>query len=179
MPLERPEPGYVWLHVPRKEAVDLVVVGEVHSYWSHWTGTPGGRQTQSVRCVRQEAGNCAWCEQGYEARVRYVFPALVGDDLRLVELGRVQYPMLAMLVQESGWIGRKLKLVREWDAKNARIQIRPAGKGHVSAEQVVDLEDFVANLGVGQLKLLKVPQSNIPSKRPEAVRERNGRSDGP
>jgi hypothetical protein len=168
MALEQPEAGYVWLHVPRREAVDVVMCGEIHSWWSHWTGTPGGRQSQAVRCVRREVGECAWCAVGHEHRVRYVFPALLGADLRLVELGRVQYATLSLLVQEGSVIGRKLKLVREWDAKNAPIQVVPLGRAHVSREQIVCIEDHVAQLGRGQLALMRVPQSNPPSKPPKA-----------
>lgn len=164
MALEKPEPGYVWLHVPRKEAVDVVMCGEIHSWWSHWTGVPGGRQSQAVRCVKRELGDCAWCAVGHEARVRYVFPVLLGADLRLVELGRVQYATLSLLVQEGSVIGRKLKLVREWDAKNAPIQVVPLGRSHVSREQLVDLAEVVDGLGRGQLALMRVPQTNTPSK---------------
>jgi hypothetical protein len=82
----------------------------------------------------------------------------------LLELGRVQYPILAMCEQEGGLVGRRLRLSREYAAKNAAIQVLPMGRDHVSQEQLVCLADYVAQLGLVQLKLLRVPQSAIPSK---------------
>lgn len=164
MALEAPESGYVWLHVSHREAVDVVVVGEVHTWWTHWTGFPGGKLSQAVRCVRAEVGECAWCEAAHERRARYVIPVMLGEDLRLLEVGRVQYPILSLLVQEPGWIGRRLKIAKSDARKNATITLRPVGREHVSAEMVIDIEDFVYDLGRGQLALMRVPQVASPSK---------------
>lgn len=161
MPLERPEAGYVWLHVPLKEAVDVVIVGDVHTWYAHWGGVGGGRQNRGVRCLRNEGLACAWCASGQAPRARYVMPVHVGSDLRLVELGRVQYSMLSMLNDNGGLVGRRVRLVREWVAKNAPIQVRPLGKEHLSPEQVIDLEEFVGCLGRAELAMVKPPKSPV------------------
>lgn len=167
MPLERPEAGYVWLHVPLKEAVDVVIVGDVHTWYAHWGGVGGGRQNRGVRCLRNEGLACAWCASGQAPRARYVMPVHVGSDLRLVELGRVQYSMLSMLNDNGGLIGRRVRLVREWVAKNAPIQVRSLGREHLSDEQVIDLEEFVGCLGRAELAMVKPPKNPVPEQFPE------------
>jgi hypothetical protein len=158
MALERPEAGYVWLHVPLRDSVDVVITGEVHSWWAHWGGSSGGKQNRGVRCLRREDLACAWCASGQVPRVRYVLPVRVGSDLRLVELGRVQHTMLALLDQTGGLIGRRVRLVREWAAKNAPIQVVSQGREHLSPEQLIDLEEFVSNLGRAELAMVRPPR---------------------
>lgn len=157
MPLERPETGYVWQHVPLSQAVECVIVGEVHSWWAHWVGNRGGKQNRGIRCVRPESVACAWCAGGHVPRVRYVLPILVGTDLRLIELGRVQYTILSMMQESGGLVGRRIVVVREWAAKNAPIQVRPAGQERLSPEQVVCVEQFVSQLGRHELAIIRPP----------------------
>lgn len=146
MALERPEAGYVWLHVPLREAVEVVIVGEVHSWWMHWAAVDR-KARRGVRCARREHLACALCEGGQAPRVRYVLPVHVAGALRLVEVGRVQYSTLAMMEENGGLVGRRCVVVREYAAKNAAIVLRPAGRETVSAEQVVDISEFVGQLG--------------------------------
>lgn len=164
MALEMPESGFVWLKVPLQGEVRCTVVGEVHTWWSHWQRMPGGRGVQAVRCARAVGVACAWCDAGFPRRARYVFPVRVEGEVRVVEVGRVQYPTLKLLVAE-GFTGRVLRLKRTHAAKNAEIQMFPAGKEHVSDESLVCCEEFVSNLGVGQLKLLQPPTPVPPSER--------------
>ena len=154
MALEAPETGFVWLVVPINEAIDLTVVGELHTWWTHWYRGPLCRSAMAVRCVLAERGECDWCRAGYERRARYVFPARVGDDVRLVELGRVQYPSLVGLIQFHGWIGQRLRLVRERPVKNAPISVRRLGHEVVTEESTVDCSGVVSSLGLSQLRFL-------------------------
>jgi len=156
MSLERPESGYTWLHVPLRESVLVVVCGEVHTWWSHWARLPQLRGGQPVRCVAGEGAECSWCAGGSPRRARYVFPVLLGAGVRVVELGRVQYPMLRMCVESGVWVGRRLRLERAWAARNAPIELQPAGQEVVSVEQVVDVEELVSGLGI-QGRILQAP----------------------
>lgn len=157
MALERPETGYVWQHVPLSQSVECVIVGEVHSWWAHWVGSRGGKQNRGMRCIRPEGIACAWCAGGHVPRVRYVLPIHVGGELRLLELGRVQFSMLSMLEETGGLVGRRIIVVREWPAKNAPIQLRPAGSERLSEEQIVDIEQFVTQLGRHELAANRPP----------------------
>lgn len=154
MPLVAPEEGFVWLQVPLHEPVDVVVLGELHSWWTHWYRGPLCRGSIAVRCVFEERASCDWCRAGYEKRVRYVFPVRADDELRVVELGRVQYPALAAIVEFGEWCGSRLRLVRERPVKNAPIQLRKVGREVVPAEAQVDLTGFVAGLGQVNLRML-------------------------
>lgn len=164
MPFEMPEAGFVWGRVPLEGDVVVTVVGELHTYWSHWQRLPGKGGSQMVRCARAVGVACAWCDAGFVRRARYVFPALLDGELRVWEFGRVQAPTLKLLCAE-GIIGRTLRLRRAFRAKNAEVSIFPTGRQHVGEENTVDVEDFVSHLGVGQMKLLPpAPQVN-PSER--------------
>lgn len=157
MALEMPESGYVWGKVPLEGDVRLTVVGEVHTWWSHWHRLPGRGGVQAVRCARALGVACAWCDAGYQRRARYVFPALVEGELRVFEVGRVQFPVLRLVCGE-GIVGRRLTLRRAFKAKNAEIVIIPGGREHVSAEAVVDVGSWVCELGGGQLLLIAPPE---------------------
>lgn len=154
MSLVAPEEGWVWLSVPLSEAVDVTVVGELHSWFTHWYRGPLCKQALAVRCVREERGCCDWCTAGYDRRVRYVFPVQHEGDVRLVELGRVQYPALASITQFNRWIGCRIRLVRERPVKNAPIQVRRVGEELVSSEAQVDCSGYVAALGMTNLRML-------------------------
>lgn len=154
MPLVAPEEGWVWLTVPLNEAVDVVVLGELHSWHTHWYRGPLCRGSIAVRCVFEERGQCDWCRANYERRVRYVFPVRCEDELRVVELGRVQYPALAAAVQFHTWLGLRLRLVRERPVKNAPIQLRVVGQERIPPEAVVDVSTFVGSLGLSNLRML-------------------------
>jgi hypothetical protein len=156
-----PEAGFVWGKYPLEGDLVLTVVGEIHSYVSHWAYYPASRKTQMVRCRAAVGVACAWCDAGYAKRVRFVFPAVVDGELRVWEMGRVQHPMLKLLVAE-GWLGRTLRVRRAYRAKNAEVQVFPISRVHVSVESVVDVEEFVAGLGGGQLALLPPPEK-VPS----------------
>lgn len=164
MALEMPEAGFVWLKVPLQGEVRCTVVGEVHTWWSHWQRMPGGRGAQAVRCARALGVSCAWCDGGFPRRARYVFPVLVEGEVRVVEVGRVQYPMLKLVVAE-GIVGRVLRLKRTHAAKNAEIQLFAVAREAVGEEARVCVEAFTENLGVGQLKLLQPPAPANPSER--------------
>lgn len=161
--LENPEPGFVWLKIPLNGETRVTVCGEVHTWWSHWHRVPGLRHAQAVRCRRAMGVTCDWCEAGAERRARYVFPVLVEGELRVVELGRVQFSVLRLLHEEGRWLGQKLTLRRAFAAKNAEIVLIPAGRESVSDEATVDVEQFVANLGVGQLRLVDPPRRETPA----------------
>lgn len=164
MALEMPESGFVWLKVPLQGEVLVTVVGEIHTWWSHWQRMPGSRATQAVRCQQALGVACAWCDAGFDRRARYVFPVRVDGEVRVVEVGRVQYPTLKLLVGE-GWLGRVIRLKRAYAAKNAEIVLFPVRRESVSEEAQVDVEEFVSRLGVGQMKLLPAPQPTTPSER--------------
>lgn len=158
MPLERPEEGWVWLHVPRKEPVTVIVCGDIYTWWAHFARVPGLRTARAVRCRRADGQPCDWCDREIGRRARYVFPVRVGEGMRLVELGRVQFSMLDMLYQSGRWIGRRLKLSREWDAQNARILVEPLGMEALTDESTVDVGEFVASLGMTEAATIRPPQ---------------------
>lgn len=168
MPLEQPEAGYQWSHVPLREARDVVVVGEPHSWWAHWTGGGGARGNRAVRCLAREGEPCAWCVARQSPACRYVLPVWLIDydpetrepsfsELRVLELGKPQYSILVMLDKEGGLVGRRLRLVRERPKLNATIQVRPIGREHVSDEARADIADFVRNLGRSELAVARAP----------------------
>lgn len=159
MALVAPEEGFVWLQVPLHESVDVVVLGELHSWFTHWYRGPLCRGSIAVRCVFEERGTCDWCKAGYEKRVRYVFPVRLDDEVRVVELGRVQYPALAALMQFHVWTGSRLRLVRERPVKNAPIQLRRVGEERIPPEAVVDCSQLVASLGLSNLRMLDNQQA--------------------
>lgn len=154
MALEAPEEGWVWLQVPLSESVDVVVVGDVETWHTHWYRGPLCKGSIAVRCVKEERGVCEWCRAGYERRARYVFPVRVDEDVRLVELGRVQYPALSGIVQFERWLGSRLRLVRERPVKNAPIQLRRIGAEVLPEEAVIDISQVVAGLGMSNLRML-------------------------
>ena len=153
MALVAPEDGWVWISVPAAECLDVLVVGEIHTWWSHWYRAPGEKRAAAMRCVLDERGKCDLCRAGYERRARYVFPVEHDAQVRLVELGRVQFPALAMLEQFGEVVGARLRLVRERPVQNAPIQVRKVGAEIVPPERRHDVEGFVATLGVVQLRL--------------------------
>jgi len=157
MALERPESGLTWMRVPVKESAVVTVLGQVVTYWTHWIQRPGGQRAQPVRCVRWEAGRCAVCERGQPRRVRYVVPVRRDGVPMLLELGRVQYPVLHLVFGQDDWLGRKLRVSREWPARNAPIVVVPVGREHVSEEEKWDVSAEVGELGRGQLSLVDVP----------------------
>lgn len=148
MALEKPDSGYCWHHVPARGELLVTVVGDVHTWWQHWGHGGPRRGGQPVRCLMRERGSCEWCAAGQEARARYVFPGRVAGTYGLVELGRVQYAMLAVVYQEKRWIGARLRLAKEWESKNARISCVFLGREHVSPEEVIDCSDYVRTLGL-------------------------------
>lgn len=164
MALESPEAGFIWGKVPLEGDLVITVVGDIQTYWSHWDRVPGRGPAQMVRCARAEGVACAWCDAGYPRRARYVFPALLDGELRVWEMGRVQFPTLKLLAAE-GWLGRVLRIRRAFRAKNAEILVFPAGRQSVGEEVVCDVSDFVAALGQGQMRLLPKPDRVSPSER--------------
>lgn len=167
MALERPEAGWVWLHVPRREPVDVVVLGDICTWWAHFVrAAPGLKKVSAVRCGRSDAGaDCAWCAAEVGHRARYVFPCRAGESVRLVELGRVQYSTLAMVYESGRWIGRRLRLRREWDAVNARIVVEVLGVEVVSPESVLDCSEYVAGLGASEARMIRPPEPLPPDRR--------------
>lgn len=165
MALERPEPGWVWLHVPRKEAVDVVVCSDIHTWWAHFTRLPGQRVARAVRCAQADGESCEWCESQIGRRARYVFAVRVADQVRLVELGRVQFPQLQVFYSAglSRWLGTRLRLSREWDAANARIEVLYQGRENLSDECVVDPGDYVAGLGQAERRMFRPNTSGQPA----------------
>lgn len=176
MPLERPEPGFVWLHVPRKGSVDVVVCGELYTWWAHWAVIPGTRRQEAVRCARADGGICAWCDGDYGRRARYVFPVRVGDAVRLVELGRVQYSSLAMVWEEGRWIGARFRLEREWDAANARIRVTYVGREVLSEEVQVDISEYVSTLGLSASQRWSPPGVGLPLRGSDGSQSREPRA---
>lgn len=165
MPLDRPEAGWVWLHVPRREPVEVVVVGDVCTWWAHFhKPIANSKQVRAIRCVAADGAPCAWCDAEIGRRARYVFPVRVADAVRLVELGRVQYPLLAVLYDSGRWVGRRIKLRREWDAANARISLEPVGFEVITSEVQVDCADYVGTLGAAEARTIKPPEHAPPSK---------------
>lgn len=161
MPLEAPESGFVWLHVPRRESVEVVVISDVHTWHAHFVRVPGLKGCRAARCLRADGGECQLCEEQIGRRARYVFAVRSGDAVRLVELGRVQYPVLAAIYDSGRWLGARLKLTKEWDAANARIAVIPCGREHVSAEVEVDIGDFVAGLGMAEARTFRAPRVTV------------------
>lgn len=155
MPLERPEAGWVWLHVPRREAVEVVVVSDIHTWWAHFVRVPGLRSARAARCLAADGLACQWCDDHVGRRARYVFAVRVGENLRLIELGRVQFPTLSMMYESGRWLGTRMELRREWDAANARIAVTPRGREVVTEEVTVDIGEFVAGLGMAEARQLK------------------------
>lgn len=158
MPLVAPEEGWVWLSVPLNESVDIVVLGEIHHWFTHWYRGPQCRGSVAVRCVKEERGECDWCRAEYAQRVRYVFPVRADDQVRLCELGAPQYPSLLAITTFDRWVGSRLRLVRERPVKNAPILVRRIGEEVVPPEAVVDCSGLVAGLGLSNLRMLDVPQ---------------------
>src|SRR6266478_3776787 len=134
MPLEVPESGFVWLHVPRKEPVDVVVVSDIHTWHAHFVRVPGMKGARAARCLRADGGSCQFCIAEIGRRARYVVAVKVGESVRLVEFGRVQYPQLSLIYNGGRWLGSRLRLAREWDAANARISITFLGREVVTSE---------------------------------------------
>ena len=158
MPLERPEPGITWLHVPLSGSVEVVVVGDIHTWHTHWTGAQGGRRNNAVRCVRGDGLFCAWCEAQIGRRARYVFPVLKDGKPNLVEFGRVQYNTLALLYDVKPWLGKRLRISRTHAAKNAEILIDYVGREVITPEMEMDIADIVDTLGRDNLRFYKPPQ---------------------
>lgn len=156
MPLVAPEEGWVWLSVPLHECVDVVVLGEIHSWFTHWYRGPQCRGSLAVRCVKEERGDCDWCRAEYQRRVRYVFPVRVDDQVRCCELGAPQYPSLSAISTFERWVGSRLRLARERPVKNAPILVRRIGEEVVPPEAVVDCSGLVAGLGLSNLRMLDV-----------------------
>jgi hypothetical protein len=185
MALERPEAGFVWLHVPRREGVEVVAISDIHTWWAHFVRVPGAKAAKAVRCLAADGRACEWCDAQVGRRARYVFAVRTGDVVRLVELGRVQFPLLQVMYEGGRWLGTRMELKREWDAANARIQIVPRGREVITDEVVVDIGDHVAGLGMAEARQLRpasAPDRSIPSKGPatpveKAVGTRNAWSD--
>lgn len=152
-----PEPGWLWVHPPLQGELRGTICGLVRCYESHWYRPAGGKVPRAVRCVRREAGECDWCSAGYERRVRYVLPLAMEQGVRLVELSRTVYTLLSMIREGGGEVGRKVIITRERPFKNAPLLLVPGGREHVSAEQVVDIADFVRGLGREALALVDRP----------------------
>lgn len=177
MALEKPEAGWVWLHVPRKEPVEVVVAGDVCTWWAHFVRShPALKGVKGVRCGRADGGSCAWCDADVGRRARYVFPVYAGDVPRLVEFGRVQYPVLSMLYDSGRWVGRRLRLKKEWDAANARIGVEPCGFETLTTERELDCSDYVATLGAAEARSIRPPELTPPSK---PSRDANGAGAAP
>lgn len=166
MPLDRPEEGWVWLHVPRREGVEVVVLGDIHTWWAHFARVPGLRAAKAVRCLKADGAPCEWCDREIGRRARYVFPVRAGDVPRLVELGRVQYPELSMIYGAGRWLGARLRLEKEWDAPNARIRVTYLGREVITTEAEVDVGVYVSQLGFQELRTIKPPMvgADPPSK---------------
>lgn len=179
MALEAPESGFVWLHVPRREPVEVVVVSDVHTWHAHFVRVPGLKGARAARCLKPDGGECSLCEEQIGRRARYVFAVRVAESLRLVEMGRVQYPTLAAIYDSGRWLGARLTLAKEWDAANARISVIYQGREHVSAEVEVDIGDFVAGLGMAEARTFRAPRVTIetvsPSKGSGPATPLNGR----
>jgi hypothetical protein len=118
-----------------------------------------------VRCLRSDGLHCGFCAEEYGRRARYVFPVRVDGAVRLVELGRVQYQTLALVYQEGRWLGTRLRLAREWDAANARIQVTFLGREGLTDEVVVDIEEYVSTLGVSAAQRFQPVKATLPSQR--------------
>lgn len=157
MALEAPEAGWVWLHVPRRDPVDVIVLGDICTWWAHFTRPNGGKRTVAVRCVAGGPEGCSWCAAEVGRKARYVFPVKTGEVTRLVELGRVQYATLAMIYDAGRWVGSRLRLRREWDAVNARIAVDFLGREHLSEELWLDCSDYVSSLGLAEYRMHRPP----------------------
>lgn len=159
MALERPEAGWVWLHVPRRDPVEVVVISDIHTWWAHFVRVPGAKAAKAVRCLAADGRPCEWCDAQVGRRARYVFAVRTADQVRLVELGRVQFPLLQVMYDGGRWIGTRMELRREWDAANARITIVPRGREVITDEVMVDIGDHVAGLGLAEARSLKPASS--------------------
>lgn len=157
MPLERPEAGFVWLHVPINESVVVVAVSDIHTWWAHFVRPNGQRVAKAVRCVAADGAECEWCNAQVGRRARYVFAVRTEDQVRLVELGRVQFPTLSLMYDGGRWLGSRMELRREWAAKNARIAVIPRGREAISDELVVEIGDHVDGLGLAEARQLRPP----------------------
>lgn len=161
MPLEAPETGFVWLHVPRREPVDVVVVSDIATWWAHFVRVPGLKAARAARCLKADGLECSFCAQEVGRRARYVFAVRTGEAVRLVELGRVQYPTLSMIYDGGRWLGSRLRLAREWDAANARIAVSFLGREAISPEVEVQVGEYVAGLGQAEARAFKVPAVRV------------------
>lgn len=159
MPLEAPDEGWVWVTVPLDRALEVTVIGECHTWYTHWVKQPGERRPVAVRCVLTERGSCDWCRAQYDRRARYVLPVDVDGQVRALELGRVQYPALAGIEEFGGLLGARIVLARERPVRNAPIGVRLACRVQVPMEQRRDVSGLVAALGMVQLRLLDCPAS--------------------
>lgn len=148
MALDRPESGFIWLHVAADAPVECVINGSIETWWAHFVRQPGAKKVLAVRCFKPDGDECAWCIGQVGVRARYVVPVLVDGAQRLVELGRVQYGALRMLSESAGGeVGKRIRLQHEWKARNAPIVVSPLGREVITAEMVVDVADFVDTLG--------------------------------
>jgi hypothetical protein len=77
--------------------------------------------------------------------------------MRLIELGRVQYPALSCAHDLGTWIGTRFRVVRERAQRNAPIQLRAVGQETIPPHQIVDVEAFVRALGTDNLALIDRP----------------------
>ena len=154
MALVAPETGWVWVSVPLDGAIDLVVVSEPETWFSHWYRAPGGRRAEALRCVLEERGACDLCRAGYERRARYVLAVELDGEVRLVEFGRVQFPALALLQELGGLVGARLRVTRERPVRNAPIRLREVAREVIAADRRHDIGGYVATLGLQQLRLL-------------------------
>lgn len=136
MALPTPESGYLFARVPLTGSVSFVVVGPAVAYQTHWTGWRGSRGQRAARCQSFDGKLCGLCHLGRGWKMRYMVPVLAAGERRILELGKPQYPWLQMMDELGTWCGARITVRREWAAKNAPLLVEPAGREHVSPEQV-------------------------------------------
>lgn len=152
MALVAPEDGFHFAKVPLTGVLRAVVIGEVHSFWSHWYRIHGTKRVVAVRCLRDIEDGCFWCEREFRRSVRYLLPVRIDGQPRVLEFGRVQYPALATIEAFGGLVGVELECGRESAYRNSPIQVRSVGRERVPPEAVVDLTAFVASVALRDSK---------------------------
>lgn len=147
MALIKPESGVLFLRVPLAEAVIATVVGEAHSYQTHWVGLRGFKQRMAARCQMSDEKPCAICADGNGWKARYMLPVRVDGELRVLELGKPQWGWLEVQDALGSWVGARIRVGRERAQKNGVITVTTVGREHVSPELVFSCAGMAAAEG--------------------------------
>lgn len=168
-----PEAGWTWFHVPSEGVSVVTVVSQVAWFYAHWARIGAGRAKACCRCQFEAKGSCPMCDLGHERRLRYVLAIETDHGLRLVELGRPQYPALAAIESMSGMVGARLKLGREGRGKTSVIQVLAFGFDPSAARREEIIAGWVSNQG--QREFLQWKRDRLKAEKAES--DANGDDD--